>query len=88
MHRVGAGETLATIGKRYGTTPGSIIAANNLTADKLRSAQPAEGDRLLIPAVMRADPPARRAASASAAAHRPAKPAHKTPVILTHAVAR
>jgi hypothetical protein len=42
------------IGKRYGATPGSILAANNL-----RSAEPVEGDRLLIPAVMRAEPPAR-----------------------------
>jgi membrane-bound lytic murein transglycosylase D len=112
MHRVGAGETLAMIGKRYGATPGSILAANNL-AGNLRSVEPVEGDRLLIPAVMRAEPPARISASSSDARRHPAsrghrsrtaaakspskpasrpatqaRPAHKTPVILTHAVAR
>ena len=54
MHRVGTGETLAAIGKRYGTSPGSIIAANSL-----RSPEAVEGDRLLIPTVMRAAPAAR-----------------------------
>jgi membrane-bound lytic murein transglycosylase D len=83
MHRVGAGETLAMIGKRYGATAGSILAANNL-----RSAEPVEGDRLLIPAVMRAEPPAHKATSASAARRHTSRPAHKTPIILTHAVAR
>jgi LysM repeat protein len=100
MHRVGAGETLAMIGKRYGSTPGSILAANNLL-----SAEPVEGDRLLIPAVMRADPPAHTVASASAARRlpasrgsrsrtaaatptTPARPPHKTPLILTRAAAR
>ena len=42
MHRVGAGETLATIGKRYGVTPANIVSAN-----RLESAQAVEGDRLL-----------------------------------------
>ena len=45
MHTVENGETLATIGKRYRTTPGAIAAANNI-----RSASPTIGDRLLIPA--------------------------------------
>lgn len=45
MHIVEIGETLATIGKRYRTAPGSIAAANNI-----RSVSPAVGDRLLIPA--------------------------------------
>ena len=58
MHRVATGETLATIGKRYGATPGSIVAANHL-----QSAEAVEGDRLLIPAVMRAPAPAARGAS-------------------------
>jgi spore germination protein YaaH len=48
MHRVGAGETLATIGKRYGVTPANIVSAN-----RMESAQAQEGDRLLIPAVQR-----------------------------------
>ena len=55
MHRVGAGETLAAIGKRYAALPGSIVAANHLP-----SAQAAEGDLLLIPAALRAEAPAVR----------------------------
>ena len=58
-HRVGAGETLAAIGKRYAALPGSIVAANNLS-----SAQAAEGDLLLIPAALRAEAPDRRTAGA------------------------
>jgi membrane-bound lytic murein transglycosylase D len=84
MHRVGAGETLAMIGKRYGSAPGSILAANNL-----RSAEPVEGDRLLIPAAMRAEPPIRKATASASAAHRhSSRPAHRTRVILAHAAAR
>jgi len=45
MHAVETGETLASIGRRYRTAPNSIAAANNI-----RSASPAVGDRLLIPA--------------------------------------
>jgi membrane-bound lytic murein transglycosylase D len=45
MHVVADGETLAAIGKRYRTTAGTIAAANHM-----RSAAPAVGDRLLIPA--------------------------------------
>ena len=52
MHRVGAGETLATIGKRYGVTPANIVSVN-----RLESAQAVEGDRLLIPAVQRIQTP-------------------------------
>jgi membrane-bound lytic murein transglycosylase D len=55
VHRVGAGETLAAIGKRYAALPGGILAANHLA-----SAQAAEGDRLLIPAALRVEPPVRR----------------------------
>jgi membrane-bound lytic murein transglycosylase D len=51
-HRVGAGETLAAIGKRYAALPGSIVAANHLP-----SAQAAEGDLLLIPAALRMEAP-------------------------------
>jgi membrane-bound lytic murein transglycosylase D len=114
MHRVGTGETLAMIGKRYGTPPASIVLANHLAANNLaasnpagnnlRSSEPAEGDRLLIPAGAHTAPALRKSTSASAA-HRPAparrrsgpaaakytvpaKPATKTAVILTHAAAR
>lgn len=65
LHRVGTGETLATIGKRYGTAPSSIIAANHL-----RPAEAVEGDRLLIPAVLRVETPARRPASRTSAHRR------------------
>jgi membrane-bound lytic murein transglycosylase D len=71
MHRVGTGETLAAIGKRYGISAGSILAANNL-----HSAEPLEGDRLVIPAAPHAvAPPARHAAAAHAPVHRTNRPA-------------
>ena len=38
VHRVGAGETLADIGKRYGVAPSSIVAANNLRRPSRRKA--------------------------------------------------
>src|SRR5262249_22476858 len=44
MHRVESGETLATIGKRYGASPSVIAAANGLNSDA-----PEAGDRLMIP---------------------------------------
>jgi membrane-bound lytic murein transglycosylase D len=50
MHKVAPGETLATIGKRYGTHPSSIAQANNMDANS-----PIEGDRLMIPAVYRGE---------------------------------
>ena len=65
IHRVGPGEMLASIGKLYGIAAGGIVAANGL-----RSAEAAEGDRLLIPAAPRAAAPVRRTASRA--------PAHKT----------
>jgi membrane-bound lytic murein transglycosylase D len=65
IHRVGPGEMLASIGKLYGIAAGGIAAANGL-----RSAEAAEGDRLLIPAAPRAAAPVRRTASRA--------PAHKT----------
>jgi membrane-bound lytic murein transglycosylase D len=58
IHRVDGGETLASIGKLYGVAAGGIVAANGL-----RSAEAAEGDRLLIPAAPRAAAPVRRTAS-------------------------
>jgi membrane-bound lytic murein transglycosylase D len=50
MHKVASGETLASIGKRYGMSPGSIAAANRLTA-----AAPETGARLVIPAAYHED---------------------------------
>jgi membrane-bound lytic murein transglycosylase D len=46
MHKVERGETLAEIGKLYGTTPSRIVAANQLVTES-----PVAGDRLVIPAV-------------------------------------
>jgi membrane-bound lytic murein transglycosylase D len=93
MHRVGSGETLATIGKRYGVIPASIVSVN-----RLESAQALEGDRLLIPSVQRvpAAPVAKKTISASASARRrgttrgktittaSARPVRKSPVVVAH----
>jgi membrane-bound lytic murein transglycosylase D len=65
MHRVGAGETLTAIGKRYNVMPANIVAVNRLEA-----AQPEEGDRLLIPAAARIEPPARKPAVSKVSARR------------------
>jgi LysM repeat protein len=95
MHRVAPGETLAAIGKRYGTSAGSIVAANNL-----QSAEPVEGDRLIIPAAVRTESPAAkrpvgRSGSRTArtvqsrrttvSKNKPsAAPSRKAPIILAH----
>jgi membrane-bound lytic murein transglycosylase D len=75
IHRVGPGETLASIGKLYGIAVPGIVAANGL-----HSAETAEGDRLLIPAVPRPAAPAKRTASRTSA-HKPAtaRASTKTP---------
>jgi membrane-bound lytic murein transglycosylase D len=101
IHRVATGETLASIGKQYGMTADTIIAAN-----KLGKADAMEGDRLIIPAGLRAEAPPRHPAVArvSATRHRttvrpasttgkskhpaPVRTAHKSPVILTDTASR
>ncbi len=50
MHRVQTGETLASIGKRFGAPADSIAAANNRTVEA-----PEAGDLLVIPASFEAD---------------------------------
>jgi membrane-bound lytic murein transglycosylase D len=65
VHRVGPGETLAEIGKRYGVAVSGIVALNNLPSSGAE-----EGDRLVIPAALRAESPARRTASAKRPASR------------------
>jgi hypothetical protein len=51
MHRLGIGETVADVSKRFGVAASALIAANNL-----QSHEPSDGDRLLIPAVVRPAP--------------------------------
>jgi membrane-bound lytic murein transglycosylase D len=81
VHRVGAGETLAAIGKRYAALPSSIVAANHLS-----SAEAAEGDRLLIPAALRVEALVRRTTAARTTGTRSS--AHRrTPVRRTAAKA-
>lgn len=65
IHRVAAGETLATIGKRFGVTSSSIVAVN-----KLEKTDAAEGDWLMIPTALRAESADRPASLAPAASHR------------------
>jgi membrane-bound lytic murein transglycosylase D len=76
MHTVTSGETLAAIGKRYGTAPSNIVAANQMD-----SADPVAGQRLIIPAAYVEKAPARRSAAKSAsksASRRGAKTAHSS----------
>jgi membrane-bound lytic murein transglycosylase D len=47
-HRVGGGETVAEIARRFGATPAAILAVNRLS-----SAESAEGDVLVIPVSLR-----------------------------------
>jgi membrane-bound lytic murein transglycosylase D len=61
MHRLGTGETLAAVAKRYGIGVNNLVAVNNLPAPEA-----SEGDRLIIPAALRPEPVARRAATAAA----------------------
>jgi membrane-bound lytic murein transglycosylase D len=70
MHRVGVGETLASIGKRYGVSTSSILSANNLHSDEAL-----EGDRLVIPAVQHAQATPARRPAARGTVHRSTKPA-------------
>lgn len=69
MHTVSSGETLAAIGKRYGTAPSRILAAN-----RMQSGEPVAGERLIIPAAYVEKAPARRSAASAhrAGAHRTA----------------
>jgi len=72
MHRVASGETLASIGKAYGMASSSIVAVN-----KLAGVEAEAGDRLIIPAGLRVDAPARRVGThAAPAAHRRAAIRH------------
>ena len=72
MHHVAPGDTLATIGKRYGVTPTAIAATNHLDAP-----QAVEGDRLLIPAAPHMEAPLRKPVT-PAAHRRTGASSHKT----------
>jgi membrane-bound lytic murein transglycosylase D len=81
MHRLGIGETVADVGKRYGIAVNSLVAANNL-----QSREASEGDRLIVPAVVRPEPVAAKrpvkpgtAVRTSTAPISPAKPKAPTP---------
>ena len=86
IHKVSSGETLASIGRHYGMSPGSIAAANGLTAAS-PAALPTTGERLVIPAAYREDRAApRRAVSKqhAAAAAQAAKKHFNGSASLTH----
>lgn len=78
MHKVAGGETLASIGRRYGMAAGSIAAANGL-----KSASPAAGEMLVIPAVYRDAGVARHPITARRAAARSSSRHHRRPAVLT-----
>jgi membrane-bound lytic murein transglycosylase D len=80
MHKVSGGETLASIGKRYGMLPGSIAAANGL-----KQASPAAGERLLIPVAYRESAAPKRAVVARRAIlTRRVKGQRKRLTVVTH----
>jgi membrane-bound lytic murein transglycosylase D len=60
VHRVEAGQSLASIARLYSASPVQIAMANNL-----KGADPSEGDRLLVPAVYREVIPALRTPGAA-----------------------
>jgi membrane-bound lytic murein transglycosylase D len=84
MHSFSAGETLATIGRRYNVQPSAIVAANHLDSDV-----PQDGDRLLIPATPRIEAPAVKARPVTGARRRPAtvtaSAARRKPVVTSAA---
>lgn len=65
IHTVQSGETLEAIGKRYGTSPSSILAANKMEPDG-----PVVGDRLVIPAVQKSAPTKPVKSTSTAHSHR------------------
>ena len=80
VHRVAEGETMASIGKRFGVASSSIVAANGL-----QKTEAAEGDWLMIPAAERSEAPVRRAATSAANRRRvPARHAAVRPAASTH----
>lgn len=84
VHRVGAGDTLATIGRQYGEAPASILQVNDLEA-----AEPTVGDLLFIPKALPAAPAAKASARRRTGSHKtrpavsrspsPQRPARRAP---------
>jgi membrane-bound lytic murein transglycosylase D len=92
MHRLGTAETLAEVGKRYWVALNSLVAVNNLPSPEAR-----EGDRLIVPAALRAEPAVRRPApratirrtgTSSARGKAPVKTAGQTPAVPPKAAAK
>jgi len=79
IHKVSSGETLASIGKRYGMPAASIAAVNGLT-----KAAPATGDQLVIPAAYRQVSAPVPSASRRHAAAPAAKRRRRGTAVLTH----
>jgi membrane-bound lytic murein transglycosylase D len=71
VHRVGPGETLASIGKEYNLPVSSLVSAN-----KLEKLEAVEGDRLFIPAVQYTEPHVKRPVGKTVATHR-RTPSHR-----------
>lgn len=65
VHRVTSGETLASIGRHFGVTSNSIVAAN-----RLQGVQATDGDWLMIPTAARAEAPVGRGTVRPIARHR------------------
>jgi membrane-bound lytic murein transglycosylase D len=73
-HRVGGSETVADVARRFGATPAAIVAAN-----KLPSAESADGDLLVIPVAQRVRTATPASARSSArTAHSTRRPATRT----------
>jgi hypothetical protein len=64
LHRVGAGDSLPVIARRFGIQPSSILAANP-ALDALWFEQQREGELVLIPAAPRPEPVAKSVRAAS-----------------------
>ena len=79
IHRLGIGESLVDVGKRFGISLTSLVSVNNLPAPEA-----SEGDRLIIPAAVRVEPAPKKPVTAtvrrtSASTTKPKTPAAAAP---------
>lgn len=65
LHRVGSGDNLALIARRFGTAPGAILAANP-ALDPTWFERPREGELVLIPTAPKPEPASKSARAAGA----------------------